>query len=85
MEPADYIPLTTGTMIFTSVLLAGTGSVGKRRLAWLLGCLSQCLLLTFGVLTEHYTFTSHLPVALAFAFNLWRTRPRVGVTGEVHD
>lgn len=73
MTVADLIPVATGTMIFISVLLAGTTSISKRRLAWALGGLSQCLLLLFGALTHHYTFSTHLPVALAFGFNLWRS------------
>jgi hypothetical protein len=72
MNLVDVIPVTTGTMVFTSVLLAGTSSKNKRRLAWLLGGISQVLLLVFGVLTHHYTFSTHLPVALAFGFNLWK-------------
>lgn len=66
----SVIPAFTGSMIFISVLLGGTHSERKRTAAWILGLTSQLLLFTYGGLTGNWSFSSHLLVAGAFAFNL---------------
>jgi len=73
---AQWIPLFTGVVIFISILVANQNDPRKRRLAWLLGLLSQLALIAFGLLTKNYAFISHVLVASAFAFNLVR-KPKV--------
>lgn len=77
MKAAELIPLLTGVLIFISILIANQNDPSKRRLAWILGLVSQMLLITFGVLTGNYAFGSHVLVAGAFAYNLLRKKPKV--------
>lgn len=73
---AEIIPLFTGALIFISILIANQNDPRKRRLAWVLGLISQIGLISFGLLTGNYAFTSHVLVAAAFAYNLLRRRKR---------
>lgn len=73
IDIADIIPIVTGTMVFIAVLLSSAKSLQRRRLGWYLGGSAQILLITFGVLTQHYGFSSHMLVAIAFVVVLWRT------------
>ncbi len=74
---AQWIPAFTGAMIFISVLIANRNDPRKRRLAWLLGLVSQLMLIAFGLLTKNYAFSSHVLVAGAFAFNLiWKPKAK---------
>lgn len=74
MTAVQLIPLATGGLIFVSILIANQNDPRKRRTAWILGLVSQLLLITFGVLTGNYAFASHVLVALAFGYNLIRGR-----------
>lgn len=73
---AEVIPWFTGTMIFVSVLIANQNDPSKRRTAWILGVVSQLLVVTFGVVTGNYGFGSHLLVAGAFMYNITRKAPK---------
>lgn len=72
---AYVIPAVTGTMVFASILLAGTDVesphvMRNRRLAWTLGILSQVILQGFALLTGYFTFSFYLLAAVAFLINL---------------
>lgn len=72
MKIAELIPTLTGIMIFISVILAGRKTELTMKQAWILGLISQVLLIVFGALVGHFAFFTHVLVAGAFAYNLLR-------------
>lgn len=70
---ADILAALPGIMIFISVLLAGSEKWRKRQWAWILGLVTQLVLILFGWLTGHFGFATNILAAAAFAWNLWKS------------
>lgn len=70
---AQFIPLLTGTMVYTSIRLARNRnriSPGLLKLAWWIGLTANVLLVCFGAVKNLYGFISYILVAFAFIQNL---------------